>query len=208
RSDCALVSAGYRLSPEHPFPASLDDAHAAFHWMVGHADELGLDPSRVVIGGESAGGGLAASLVQRLIDEGTPIAGQLLVYPMLDDRTAARPDIGRKDHLAWNNASNRYGWSSFLGGPVGSATTPEYAVPARRADLSGLPPAWIGVGDLDLFLDEDTTYADRLRGAGVEVEFLLVQGAPHAFVTLEPSAPASTSFFDSAGAFARRLLHD
>lgn len=207
RADCVVVSAGYRLSPEHPFPASLDDAHAAFHWMRASADDLGLDPSRIVVGGESAGGGLAASLVQRLVDEGTAVAGQLLVYPMLDDRTAARSDIGPKDHLGWNNRSNAYGWSSFLGHPPGAATTPPYAVPARREDLAGLPTTWIGVGDLDLFLDEDTRYAARLRAAGVEVEFVQLEGAPHAFVSIDPSAPISTNFFDAAGAFARQRLH-
>lgn len=201
RVDCVMVSAGYRLSPEHPFPASLDDAHAAFHWMLDAADDLGLDRTRVVIGGESAGGGLAASLVQRLVDEGTPIGGQLLVYPMLDDRTAARTDIGPKEHLVWNNASNRFGWGSFLGMPPGAQATPPYAVPARREDLSGLPPAWIGVGDLDLFLDEDTAYADRLRAAGVDVEFVVSEGGPHGFVSLAPLAPISQRLFDSAGAF-------
>ena len=206
RLGCVIVSAGYRLSPEHPFPASLDDAHTAFRWMVEHAEELALDPERIVIGGESAGGGLAASLVQRLSDEGTRVAGQLLVYPMLDDRTATRGDIGPKDHLVWNNASNRYGWTSLLATAPGGQSLPEYAVPARRADLTGLPPAWIGVGDLDLFLDEDRAYAERLRESGVHVVWVLSQGAPHGFVSLDPAAPVSTTFLDSAAAFVRHCL--
>lgn len=178
----AVVSTRYRLAPEHPFPAALDDCQAAWHWLQDNAALLGVDPGRVVVGGNSAGAGLAAALVQRLHDAGgRQPAGQLLVYPMLDDRTGADPSQDSVRHLAWTALSNRTGWSSYLDGPPGRPDVPEYAVPARRADLSGLPPAWIGVGSEDLFVDECRTYAARLQEAGVPTELVVVDGAPHAF---------------------------
>ena len=123
RLDCAAVFPGYRLAPKHPFPAALDDLKAAIDWILRDGPQRGLDPSRIVIGGESAGGGLAAALTQRLYDEGIPIKGQALVYPMLDDRTAVRTDIGKNDHHAWTNGSNHYGWSSYLNAEPGGDTT-------------------------------------------------------------------------------------
>lgn len=177
-----VVSARYRLAPEHPFPAGADDVHAAWRWLVRNATRLGVEPQRVVVGGGSAGGGLAAGLVQRLHDEGDEQpAGQLLVYPMLDDRTAADRSLDRLRHPVWSNRSNRDGWSSLLGGEPGRATTPPYAVPARRDDLGGLPPTWVGVGTADLFVHESRTYAHRLMRAGVPVTLIEVAGAPHGF---------------------------
>ncbi|MEX1280383.1 MAG: alpha/beta hydrolase fold domain-containing protein, partial [Acidimicrobiia bacterium] len=156
---------------------------------------------RVAVGGESAGGGLAAAVAQRLTDEGVDLAAQLLVYPMLDDRTAVRPDLGQNDHPVWTKGSNHTGWSSYLGKEPGAEMVPKYAVPARRTDLSGLPPAWIGVGTLDLFHDEDVGYAERLRSAGVDCELEVVEGAPHAFMTLAPDAATSKDVERSAMAF-------
>ena len=174
-----VVSVDYRLAPEHPFPAALDDCHAALHWLIAHAEELGVDPSRVVVGGESAGGGLAAALVQRAHDDGLAVAFQLLVYPMLDDRTVPRAEAAGEWALVWTPPANRYGWTSYLGREPGGAEDRPYAVPARREHLGGLPPAWIGVGDVDLFHAEDLDYARRLREAGVEVEVHEVRGMPH-----------------------------
>lgn len=186
-----VVSARYRLAPEHPFPAAADDVRAAWHWLTAHATSLGLDPGRIVVGGESAGGGLAASLVQRLHDEGgvQPV-GQLLVHPMLDDRTAADRSLDRERHPVWSNRSNRTGWSSFLGHEPGRETVPEYAVPARRDDLGGLPPAWIGVGTADLFLHECRSYANRLRAAGTPAELVEVPGGPHGLDVRQRPAPS------------------
>jgi len=222
-----VVSVEYRLAPEHPFPAPLDDCFAAWTWMQEQAERLGVDPHRIVVGGESAGGGLAATLVQRIHDTGGPQpAAQLLVYPMLDDRTAARTELDAIKHRLWNNRANRAGWTAYLGhdpgrpgpdehateestGPVARpATDPvaEYAVGARRADLAGLPPGWIGVGEVDLFHDEDRDYAERLVAAGVPCEFVAVAGAPHGFVSTAPKAAATIDFERRIDEFLRAYL--
>jgi acetyl esterase/lipase len=179
-----VVSVEYRLAPEHPFPAALDDCHAGWSWLQDNARQLGVSQSRVVVGGESAGGGLAASLTQRIHDAGhRQPAAQWLFYPMLDDRTAARREFDSVNHRIWNNRANRVGWRAFLGVEPGAAEVPAYAAAARRQDLTGLPPAWIGVGDIDLFYTEDHEYSERLRAAGVEVTFDVTPGAPHAFLS-------------------------
>ena len=180
-----VVSVDYRLAPEHPFPAGLDDASAALVWTHENAGRLGIDPARIAVGGASAGAGLAAALAQRSHDDGrVPVAFQLLVYPMLDDRTPVGQH-GRRPWLVWTAASNRFGWSSYLGRPAGGADAPPYAAAARRADLSGLPPAWIGVSDVDQFHDEAVRYAERLESAGVpcglHVEPGMFHGADSSF---------------------------
>lgn len=184
-----VVSVDYRLAPEHPFPAALDDCVDVLRWMIETAAAEGVDAARIAVGGESAGGGLAACTAQAATDLGLPLAFQLLVYPMLDDRTRRRVDD--RGRYVWSAASNRYGWRSYLGGIDPSAP---YAVGARRADLSGLPPAWIGVGTLDLFHAEDLAYAERLRAAGVDVEVVEVPGAYHGFDAMTPSAPGVQTF--------------
>lgn len=189
-----VVSVDYRLAPEHPFPAGLDDCHTALVWLADHAAEMGVDPSRIAVGGDSAGGCLAASLAQMVVDrDGPALCFQLLQYPMLDDRTALRRDI---DGLLWSNTSNRYAWGAYLGHPAGDDDVRPYTVPARRIDLAGLPPAWIGVGDIDLFHDEDIAYAERLRAAGVPCEVHVVPGMYHAAEMFAPTAPAMIDFVD------------
>lgn len=184
----AVASVQYRLAPEHPYPAALDDCVEAFHWLVQQPD---IDPDRVMVGGASAGGGLAASLCQRLLADGGPRPSfQLLVYPMLDDRSAQGSAPGDRLHRLWNRASNAYGWRSYLGPHAAEAP----AVPGRREDLAGLPPAWIGVGTADLFLDEDVAYAERLEAAGVPVELETVDGAYHAFDVSDAKAAVSSRF--------------
>ncbi len=204
-----VVSTEYRKAPEHPFPAALDDCTAAWKWMQGAAGRLGIDPARVVVGGESAGGGLAASLDQRLHDMGdethAPIA-QWLFCPMLDDRTAAWRDLDAVNNFVWNNRVNRFGWRSYLGVEPGAEDVPAYAVAARREDLSGLPPTWIGVGDIDLFADEDRTYAERLRAAGVEVTVEIVPGAPHGFEAWAPNASITRDYIGRAQAWLGREI--
>lgn len=176
-----VVGVDYRLAPEHPFPAALDDCYAALRWLHDRAEQLGVDPARIAVGGASAGGGLAAGLAQRAHDLAeVPVALQVLTYPMLDDRTVLRRDHAGRGRILWTPASNRYGWTSYLGHPPGAAEPPPYAVPARRADLAGLPPAWIGVGELDLFHDEDVEYARRLEAAGVPVTLHVEPGMYHA----------------------------
>jgi acetyl esterase/lipase len=170
-----VVSVDYRLAPEDPFPAGLEDCYAALTWVHEHAEELGVDPALVAVGGDSAGGGLAAALSQAARDRGGPaIRFQLLEYPMLDDRTVLQTDHQGRGTFVWTPTSNRFAWTAYLGRPPRPADAPEYAAPARTEDLSGLPPAWIGVGDLDLFHDEDVTYANRLRDAGVPCELDVV----------------------------------
>jgi acetyl esterase/lipase len=197
-----VASVGYRLAPEHPFPVPLDDCYAALTWLAGLA---AVDPARVAIGGASAGGGLAAALALRARDRGevTPVL-QLLVCPMLDDRTAHRANLDDPGHRLWNQASNRFGWESYLGG-----ADPNDAVPARHDDLTGLPRAWMGIGTLDLFHDENLTYAERLNRAGVPCEVEVIPGAFHGFDLVAPKAQVSRSFFASQcealrGAFKQR----
>jgi acetyl esterase/lipase len=177
-----VVSVDYRCAPEHPFPAALEDGYSALCWIAAQDGVQGLDASRIAIGGASAGGGLAAALVQYAHDRGqVPVCFQLLVYPMLDDRTVLRGELEDRGKFVWTQASNRYGWESYLKQPCGAADAPAYAVPARRADLTGLPPAWIGVGTLDLFHDEDLAYAQRLKDCGVACDVHIVPGAFHGF---------------------------
>lgn len=181
-----VASVDYRLAPRNPYPAALDDCWAALTELAGLP---GVDPARVAIGGASAGGGLAAALAQLAADrDGVKPVLQLLVYPMLDDRSAALP--ANPGYRLWNPRSNLFGWTSYLGN-----ADPQVAVPARRADLSGLAPAWIGVGALDLFYDEDLAYAERLQQAGVPCEVETVPGAFHGFDLLMPKAPVSQTFF-------------
>lgn len=186
-----VVSVDYRLAPRHPFPAAIDDAAAAFDWMLRHAADLGIDSARIAVGGQSAGGGLAAALVQRLHDEGSTPAAQWLFCPMLDDRTAADRDQDAAAHFVWDNRANLVGWRSYLGDRVGAPDLPAYAAASRREDLSGMPPTWLYSSDIELFWEEDRVYADRLRAAGVDVTFDAVRGAPHGFEAWAPtSAPA------------------
>ena len=202
-----VVSVEYRKAPEHPFPAALDDCHAGWAWMQQGGAALGIDPARVALGGESAGGGLAAGLAQRLHDAGgTQPAAQWLFCPMLDDRTAAQRDLDAVDHFVWHNRSNRFGWRSYLGVEPGAAMLPAYAAAARRADLAGLPPAWIGVGDIDLFHEEDRTYAERLRAAGVDVTLDVVPGAPHGFEIWAPDSVLAREHLERAHDWLRRTL--
>lgn len=174
-----VATVRYRLAPEHRFPAARDDCFAALEWL---AAQPGVDPARVAIGGASAGGGLAAATALHARNRGGPaLCLQLLVYPMLDDRTAARPDPDRAWRRLWSNESNRFGWSSYLGHAPGRPGVDPTAAPARCDDFAGLPPAWIGVGTLDLFHDESLAYAERLRAAGVAVTTGVVPGAFHGF---------------------------
>lgn len=194
--DCVVVEADYRLSPETPFPGPLDDCYSALSWLHENADALGVDRARIAIMGESAGGGLAAMLAIAARDRGAiPLCYQVLIYPMLDDRTGSTirvPSfIGR---IGWNEAGNRFGWSSFLGRPAGSPKVPYGAVPARTADLAGLPPAFIGVGAIDLFVDEDIVYAERLVRAGVATQLHVTPGAYHGFDFIAPQSRAATEF--------------
>lgn len=192
-----VASVEYRLAPEHPYPAALEDCYSALTWL---ARQPAVDPARVAIGGASAGGGLAAALALLARDRGevTP-ALQLLAYPMLDDRSSSTPK--NPSYRLWSPNSNRFGWSAYLGN-----ADPQIAVPARRDDLSGLPPAWIGVGTNDLFYEEDLAYAKRLSQAGVDCHVEEVPGAFHGFDLVLPKAQVSQAFFASQCGSLRSVL--
>ncbi|MBX3484709.1 alpha/beta hydrolase [Phenylobacterium sp.] len=180
---CVIVTVDYRLAPETRFPGALEDNYAALRWVQRNAAELGVDPRRLAVMGESAGGGHAAMLAIAARQRGeVPLVFQALTYPMLDDRTGSTqptaPHIGR---ILWRAADNRFGWTSLLGVPAGSARVPPGSVPARVRDLGGLPPAFIAVGAIDLFVDEDIAYARRLIAAGVPTELHVYPGAFHGF---------------------------
>ena len=199
RCGCVMVSVDYRLAPDTSFPGSLEDNYAALRWVYANADELGVDRTRIAIGGGSAGAGHAAALAIAARDRGeVPVIFQVLIYPMLDDRTgsstAIPPHIGT---LVWTRESNRSGWEALLGQAPGLPTVPAGSVPARVEDLSGLPPAWIGVGDIDLFVHEDIEYARRLIEVAVPVQLEVVPGAFHGFPVIAPDAGVSVHFTEN-----------
>ena len=202
-----VISVKYRLAPEHVYPAAIDDCYATWMTVQKQAQDLGLDPEKIVIGGASAGGGLAATLALRIRDEGgvQPV-GQLLVYPMLDDRTTLRTDIDPKKHFVWNNKSNRTGWQSYLGAHFGGETLPNYAAASRHEDLRSLPPTWIGVGSLDLFYDEDLEYAKRLRASDVPTVLEIIEGGYHGFDEIDVESPISKTFMNKMLDFLRPLI--
>lgn len=181
--DCAAVSVDYRLAPETSYAGSVEDNYTALKWTHASAAELGIDPARIAVMGESAGGGHAAILAIVARDRGeVPIAFQCLIYPMIDDRTGStRQPAAHIGRLLWTRERNAFAWRSFLGMAPGGPRVPALAAPARVANLAGLPPAFIGVGSIDLFYDEDLAYAQRLNAAGVTAELIVVPGAFHGF---------------------------
>jgi triacylglycerol lipase len=190
-SGAVVVSVDYRLAPETTFPGAVEDAYAALTWLHAEAAALGVDPARIAVGGESAGGGHAAALAIYARDRGEiPILFQSLDSPMLDDRTGStgepHPWCGE---FVWPAANNRYGWQALLGMPPGGPDTPYGAAPARVEDLSGLPPAFIIVGGLDLFLEENMEYARRLIRAGVPAELHVIPGGFHGYGVAGGEAP-------------------
>ncbi|WP_224994643.1 alpha/beta hydrolase [Cesiribacter sp. SM1] len=194
-TNALVVSVDYRLAPEFPFPVPLNDCYAGLQWLAEHAKELGVDNSRIAIGGASAGGGLAASLALMVRKKGGPkLVHQSLTYPMLDDRNLTRSSHQITSLGLWDRCYNIFGWESYLGTKDGRQDTPEFAVPAREQDLSSLPPAFIGVGALDLFRDEDIDFALRLMEAGVTTELHFYPGAVHGFDWYTPHSAMSTSF--------------
>jgi acetyl esterase/lipase len=184
-SGVPFLSVDYRRAPEHPHPTPVEDGYAGLAWLSEHASELGVDPTRIALMGESAGGGIAAGVTLLARDRGLPLAKQILVYPMLDDRTT-EPDPALVATATWNYDNNYTGWQALLGDAVGGPDVPAHAAPARAEDLSGLPPAYIEVGELDIFRDEDVVYARRLAATGTSVELHIHPGCPHAFDHLAP----------------------
>lgn len=207
--DAVVISVDYRLAPEAPFPAPIEDCYAGLSWVVAQAQALGIDRSRIVLLGESAGGGLAAALAILMRDRGGPVLrSQFLLYPMLDDRTGAVAggiDNAMSGAFIWSRASNRFGWASMRGTQPIPVERMAHFAPARLDDFRGLPPAYIAVGALDLFIDEDIAYATHLIRAGVPTEMHVYPGAPHG-LDLVPDAAATNRFRrDLADALNRAL---
>jgi len=205
---CTVVSVDYRLAPETPHPGPVEDCYAALKWLHDNAKEFGVDPTRIAVGGESAGGGLSAALALFARDRGeVKLAFQLLIYPMLDDRTCTHPEphpfVGE---YVWTPPSNHFGWKSLIGAEPGTKDVSPYAAAARAEKLEGLPPAFISVGALDLFLEEDIEYARRLARAGVPTELHVYPGAFHGFNLSAPSR-VSTNFNRDAKEALRKALH-
>lgn len=204
-----VASVEYRLAPEHPFPAPQEDCLAGLSWLANHAAELGVDPKRIAIIGESAGGGLAAGTAQMARDLGGPaLAAQFLVFPMLDHRTGgeacawANPSTGE---FVWTRESNRFGWGALQGGYALDDNRIGWFSPSHAETLAGLPPTWIGTGSLDLFFDENLDYARRLTAAGVPIELHSYPGAIHAFQVMAEGHLAKAFNRDLLGAVARWL---
>jgi acetyl esterase/lipase len=204
---CAVFSVAYRLAPEHVYPAALEDCYSALVEINHSAAALNIDNTRIAVMGESAGGGLAAGLVLLARDRGlVPIAFQLLVAPMTDDRTGIGEDSSVAGEFVWNRENNQFGWQSLLGRAGGSADVPYYAAASRAADLSGLPPTFISTGSLDLFAEENIEYARRLLLVGVPVELHVYPRAIHGFQLVSTADVAARADRDKLSALRRALL--
>ena len=192
--DCVVVAVQYGLAPERPFPTGLEDCYAGLVWTADHADELGIDRSAIAVVGESAGGGLAASMAILARDRQEVIpCFQMLIYPMLDDRTV--DDVDRIDAPVWTKAANIAGWSAYLSSASGAEVSITAAPARATADqLRGLPACFLTVGSLDLFRNEDLQYATALQDAGVPTELHVYAGAFHASDHLVPEAAVSRRF--------------
>ncbi|WP_219463831.1 alpha/beta hydrolase [Nonomuraea rhizosphaerae] len=192
RLGAVVVSVDYRLAPEHPHPAPVEDCYAGLVWTAKNAGDLGIDPARLAVGGASAGGGLAAGTVLLARDRGGPdVCFQLLLCPMLDDRNTTPSSHEFAEAVIWDRAANLFGWKALLGDRMGADDVPPYAAPARAADLAGLPPSFVDVGELEVFRDECVEYARRLVQAGVSTEFHLYPGAFHGFDMMIPDTDLS-----------------
>ncbi|MFE5482260.1 alpha/beta hydrolase [Streptomyces sp. NPDC056527] len=205
--ELAVVSVEYGLAPQVQYPGPVEDCYAGLTWVAAHAAELGIDADRIVIGGKSAGGGLAAALALLTRDRGgpTPI-GQLLLCPMLDDRNDTFSSHQMAGVDTWDRTSNATAWRALLGDRCGAADLPPYAAPARATDLSGLPPAYIDVGSAETFRDEDVAYANALWQAGGQAELHVWPGGFHGFDTFAPEAALSEDARAARTRWLRRIL--
>lgn len=202
-----VTSVEYRLAPEHPHPAPIEDCYAGLCWLAEHADELGVDPDRIMVAGTSAGGGLAAATALMARDRGFPtLTHQILLCPMLDDRCRTPSSQMLVDEGLWQGDENEFGWSALLGEHRGGPEVSPYAAPARAEDLTGLPRTYISVGSVDTFRDEALDYATRLSQAGVSVDFHLWAGGFHGFDLLPPHSAVGRVAVATRDEFLRRAL--
>jgi acetyl esterase/lipase len=202
-----VLSVEYRLAPEHPHPAPVEDAYAGLLWTAEYAAELGVDPGRIIVAGGSAGGGLAAAVALLARDRNGPApAGQMLLCPMLDDRNDTPSSLQMEGLGVWDRAANHIGWTALLGERRGGPGVSPYAAPARATDLSGLPPAFIDVGSAETFRDEAVAYASRLWQAGGRAELHVWPGGFHGFDVLAPQAALSREARGAQSRWLTRLL--
>ena len=188
-SGVPFLSVDYRVAPEFPHPTPVEDCFAGLVWLAQHADELGVDPARIAVMGDSGGGGLAAGVALLARDRGVPLARQVLVYPMLDDRTTV-PDPEMAPFAVWSYDDNHTGWHALLGDAIGTDDVSPYAAAARADDVSGLPATYIDTGDLDIFRDESIEYARRILATGTNVELHVYPGCAHGFDRM-PGVPVA-----------------
>jgi acetyl esterase/lipase len=201
----AFISISPRVGPQHPHPAQVEDAYAGLVWIAEHADDLDIDPARIMVMGKSGGGGIAAATALYARDKGGPaLAGQLLIYPMMDDRT--KFVSSSFDVPPWTRENNRVGWSAILGDTAGGPDVSPYAAASRATDLSGLPPAYLEVGSSEVFRDETLDYAMRLSEAGVPIEVHSWNGGFHAFEIFAPDADISRACLETRTSYLRRAL--
>lgn len=202
-NNCLVVSVDYRLAPETSAPGLVNDCYAGLTWVAKNADELGIDPDRIMIGGASAGGGLAAGTALTARDNGGPnLTAQLLVFPMLDHRNETPSSHAIQDLRVWNRSANLLAWEAYLGGGEPTA----YSSPSIAVDLRGLPPAYINVGTLDMFHDEDVAYASALNRAGVSCELHVYPGAFHGSSAFVADHPMSIRWNTEQESFIARSL--
>ncbi|KAF3389507.1 Carboxylesterase NlhH [Penicillium rolfsii] len=187
-----IFSVEYRLAPEYPFPTPVEDCYAGLVWVNQHAPQFSIDPSRIAVMGESAGGNLAAAIALMARDRGLspPVARQILVYPMLDDRNTA-PYPALQDMVMWTTESSIVSWSAYLGADFGSDDVSPYAAPARVTSVEGLPPTYLEIGNLDIFRDEVLSFASRIAAANIEVELHVYPGLPHGYDMFAPVSAAA-----------------
>ena len=205
---CVVVSVGYRLAPEHPFPAPLEDCYAALKWIAGSASQFDVDPARIAVVGASSGGGLAAGLALLVRDRAeVSIAFQAPIYPMVDDRNVTPSSREITDPRLVNRETSINAWRAYVGEIAGGEDVSPYAAAARGTDLSGLRPAYVAVGTLDAFLDEDIEYARRLMAAGVPTELHVYPGLFHGSDAMVPTAASSVRFIADRDAALKRALH-
>ena len=204
----ATVSVEYRLAPEHPDPAPVEDCYAGLVWTAAHASDYGIDGDRIAVGGASAGGGLAAGTALLARDRGAPhVAFQLLLEPMLDDRSVTFSSTQYDGTVVWDRSDNAQGWGSLLGDRIGGDSVSPYAAPARATDLTGLPPTLIDVGEVETFRDECIEYARRLFAAGIPTELHVYPGAFHGFDLIAPDSAIGRLAWNLRWTALARALH-
>ncbi|WP_307834268.1 alpha/beta hydrolase [Paractinoplanes lichenicola] len=202
-----IVSVEYRLAPEHPHPAPVEDCYAGLVWTAANAAELGIDPERIVIAGASAGGGLAAAVALIARDRGGPaLAGQMLLCPMIDDRNDTPSAVQMAGRGVWDRTANNTGWTALLGADCGGPDVSPYAAPARATDLSGLPPAFVDVGSAETFRDEDVAYASAIWRSGGQAELHVWPGGFHGFDMMVPQAAVSQDARAARVRWLKRLM--